>query len=360
MKKINIAIIGQGRSGRDIHGLYLHTDAAKEKYNVVAIVDAREDRRERAEKEWGVPVFSDYKELFESGLDIDLVINSTYSYQHAEVTIDLLNHGFHVVCEKPAARSVEEFDAMCKAAADNGKMFNVFQQSRFAPYYVQVKKVIDSGVLGDLIDVDIRFNSYQRRWDWQTLHSFNGGSLRNTGPHPLDQALNILDDYETMPNVFCKMNRVNTFGDAEDYCKLILTMPNKPLIDLTISCCDAYPTCTYKIHGSRGGLKGSMQHMEWKYYDEEKAPHQELITESLSKEDGTPAYCSEKLTWIEDSWDGNANGAFDDAVASYYDMIYANLTEGRPMEITHAQVRQQIAVYVEAHRQNPMDRIHEF
>ncbi|MCF0136607.1 MAG: Gfo/Idh/MocA family oxidoreductase [Lachnospiraceae bacterium] len=353
MKKLNVAIIGQGRSGRDIHGAFLHTEEAKERFTVVAIVEEIPSRAERAKAEFGVPVFEKYTDLFDCGLTIDLVVNSSYSYLHAPISIDLLEHGFNVLCEKPAAHNTDEFDAMCAAAEKSGKFLGIFQQSRFAPYYVQVKKVIDSGVLGRLVDVDIRFNGYARRWDWQTVLANNGGSLRNTGPHPLDQALNILNDYDHMPTVFCKMDYANTFGDAEDYCKLILTAPEKPLIDLTISCCDGYPTCTYKIHGTRGSLKGDMQHIEWKYYDHEHAPRQELVARGpISKPDGTPAYCSEKLEWTTESWEGDPNGAFDSAVAAYYKDMYEFLTEGKPMEVQLFQVRQQIAVYQEAHRQN--------
>ncbi|MBO6157850.1 MAG: Gfo/Idh/MocA family oxidoreductase [Firmicutes bacterium] len=357
MDRLRIAIIGQGRSGRDIHGAYLHTDEAKKLFEVAAIVDEIEERRERARKEWpGIPVFSSYQALLDRKDQIDLVVNSTYSYQHAAITIDLLRHGFHVLTEKPACRNVKEFDEMVSEAEKAERFLGIFQQSRYAPYYRQVKKVLQSGVLGRIIDVDIRFNSFARRWDWQTLLSFNGGSLRNTGPHPLDQALDILDAPDQMPQIFCRMDRVNTFGDAEDYVKLILTMPDKPLIDLTISCCDAYPVYTYKIHGSNGGLKGTMSHIDWKYFDPQSAPVQSLRRGAICEPDGTPAYCHEKLEWIEDSWDGDGNGAFDAAVQTYYEQMWRQIKEGVPMEVTLPQVRQQVAVYEEAHRQN-QDRL---
>ncbi|MBQ7059621.1 MAG: Gfo/Idh/MocA family oxidoreductase [Firmicutes bacterium] len=352
MRKLRIAIIGQGRSGRDIHGLYLQTESAKERFEVAAVVEEDESRRKRAEEEYGVPVYSSYQELFPYASKIDLVVNSSYSVQHGPITMDLLSHGFNVLCEKPAAVSVEEFDQMCACAKANGRELFIFQQSRFAAYFKKVREVLDSGVLGRIIDVDIRFNGFSRRWDWQTLLSMNGGSLRNTGPHPLDQALVILNDYEHMPDVFCRMDRVGTFGDAEDYVKLILTGKDKPLIDLTISCCDAYPCYTYKIHGQYGGLKGTMAHIDWRYYDPEKAPAQTLSKKFISKPDGTPAYCSEKLPWKEESWDGDPNAPFDQAVADYYSDIYEHIVKGSPLEVTLTQVRQQVMVYEEAHRQN--------
>ena len=93
MKKLNVAIIGQGRSGRDIHGKFFKSEA-NTKYNVVAVVDEIEARRIRAKEEFpDATVHADYTELF-GRTDIDVVINSTFSQQHAEISIDLLNHGF--------------------------------------------------------------------------------------------------------------------------------------------------------------------------------------------------------------------------------------------------------------------------
>jgi scyllo-inositol 2-dehydrogenase (NADP+) len=356
MKQLNLAIIGQGRSGRDIHGAYLHTDT--ERFRVVAIVEVSPERRDRAKEEFGCDVYEDYRDLF-SRNDIDLVINATPSHLHFDITKDLLEHGFNVVCEKPLTRHASEVDELIQTAEKSGKLFEIFQQSRFAPYYQKVKSVMDSGVLGRIIQVSIRFNGYARRWDWQCCQDFNGGSLLNTGPHPLDQALNILDMYDSMPNILCKMDRANTFGDAEDYVKLILTAPDKPLIDLEISSCDAFCDYTYSVCGTRGSLKGTMTNIQWKYFHEEEAPFQKLIREPLCKSDGTPAYCGEQLYWYTDSWSTPQDdpGTFTVAARAYYSMIYDYLVNGKPLAILPKQVRQQIAVIEECHRQNPLSKM---
>ena len=353
MKTLNVAIIGQGRSGRDIHGAYFHTD--KERFKVVAVVDSLEERRERVVEEVQCDTYENYQELF-GRTDIDLVVNASYSFQHAPITIDLLNHGFNVLTEKPCARTSEDVQKMIDAAEKNNRMFAIFQQSRFAPYFEQVQKVINSGVLGRIVQISISFNGYSRRWDWQCCQDFMGGSLYNTGPHPMDQAIMLLNYPEGNPTVFSKMDRANTFGDAEDYVKVILTAPERPLIDVEISSCDAYPLFTYKIHGTRGGLKGNMTNIDWKYYNEEVAPEQSLVREPLKKEDGTPAYCSEKLEWIEDSWKVEDAGTFTNATRRLYDTVYNNLVNGEPLVVTPQQVKQQIYVINECHRQNPLDK----
>lgn len=270
MKQIRVAILGQGRSGRDIHGLHLKKDT--ERFKVAAVVEPFDVRRERAASEYpGCDTYSDYRALLERK-DIDLVVNATPSHLHFPITKEFLSAGFNVLTEKPFVPTVAECDELTALAKEKGVHMLVFQQSRFANYFQKVKEIIAGGNLGRIAHISIQFNGFARRWDWQCCLDFNGGNLANTGPHPLDQALNLMDNYGEMPNVFCHMDRLNTFGNAEDYCKLILTAKDRPLIDLEISSADAYPLYTYKIHGTNGTLKGTMAHIDWKYFKSEEAP----------------------------------------------------------------------------------------
>ena len=98
MKRLNVAILGQGRSGLDIHCAFLPTDP--ERFCIRAVVDALPERREKAARLFGCETFADYRELF-GRTDIDLVVNALPSHYHPPVTIDLLKHGFHVMTEKP-------------------------------------------------------------------------------------------------------------------------------------------------------------------------------------------------------------------------------------------------------------------
>lgn len=358
MKKLNVAIIGQGRSGRDIHGSYFLSDASKEYYNVVAIVDKMECRRERAKAEFGCDVYEDYTELFGRN-DIDLVINSTFSHMHYPVTMDLLQHGLNVVVEKPFANRAQECEMMIKTAKENGCVLTVFQQSRLAPYYKKIDEIIKSGVLGDLIQVTISFSGYARRWDWQCSKRFGGGGLYNTGPHPLDQALDIMNlpDGE-MPQIFSKLAKVNLFGDADDYAKVIMTYPGRPLLDVEISSCNGYSDFNYKIHGSKGSLKATLSKVEWKYFNPENEAKRELILEPLTKEDGvTPSYCTETLKWTEHSED-LAGSAFNIAVEDYYERMYKTLTEGAELFIKPEKITTLIRVAEAVHAQNPMETIY--
>ena len=351
MQKLNVAIIGQGRSGRDIHGKFFKSEA-NTKYNVVAIVDQIEARRVRAKEEFpNATIHADYTELF-GRTDIDLVVNCTFSQQHTEISIDLLNHGFNVVCEKPFAKTYEDGCRMVNAAEKNGKMLNAFQQSRFAPYFVKIKEILTSGILGEVIEIHSTFGGFARRWDWQTSLDHAAGNVRNTGPHPLDQALALLGFSDDI-SVFSKLACYNDFGDAEDYAKIILTSPNKPLAELTISSFNGYPQPLYVISCKNGCLKATSSEIEIKYFDPKTAPKQKHIVTPLENEDGTPAYCTETLDWKTETFE-IVGDVFDKGSEDYYNMIYDYLVNGKEMEITPYQVLKQLKIIDLIHAQNPL------
>ena len=350
MKKYRVAIIGYGRSGRDIHvGLLKQLP---DLYEIVAIVDEDAGRREMIRKETDAEVCADYKELFDR-TDLDFVINASYSKDHGPISIDLMEHGFNVLSEKPAANGTEQFAKILEASEKTGRFYYVFQQYRFSPSFIKIKDVIASGVLGRILQITANYDGFGRRWDWQTVQAMQGGSLFNTGPHPVDQTLDLMGFPEGI-EVRAVFDRAHTYGDAEDYVKMLLTAPGAPVGDVEITSTNAFPHDQYLIQGTRGTLHGNTKHLEWKYYVEAEQKSQKLTLETLRKEDGAPMYCSEKLTFHEEEWtaegleanDGQAKGL------AFYRALYDMIDKGTPFPITHEQIMKQMIVMDEAHKQN--------
>ena len=73
--------------------------------------------------------------------DIDLVVNDTYSELHYPITLDLLEHGFNVLVEKPFGRTRLECETLIKTANEKGVVLAVFQQTFYAPFYQFAKEV---------------------------------------------------------------------------------------------------------------------------------------------------------------------------------------------------------------------------
>lgn len=349
---LNVAIIGQGRSGKDIHGVYF-LSKRNEFYNVKYVVERDARRRDIAEKTYaGCVTLDDYRKLYVYD-DIDLVVNVSYSEEHYEITKDLLQHGKNVLVDKPFARNYYECETLIRIAKEKGVLLAVFQNSQPAPYYQTAQRLIKEGVLGDIKQVSIRFNGFARRWDWQTLQKKLGGSVYNTGPHPIGMGLGFLDFDENFKVVYSKLDRALTSGDGEDYAKILLAAPNKPLVDIEISSIDAFSDYTLKIQGSKGTYKCTPLSCRYKYIVEGENPVREVIEESLQGENGEPLYCSEKLIVHEEAFDFEGT-AFDVGSAEIYKDVYYAITENKPLSVTVEQAAMVINVIERVHAENPL------
>ena len=352
MKKLNLAIIGQGRSGKDIHGTY-YVSNDNQYYQVKYVVDADEFRRSVAERMYaGCKTFSDYRELL-SLTDIDLVVNSTYSEMHYPITRDLLLHGKNVLVEKPFARSRYECDELIRIAKEQGVTLAVFQQTFFAPFYQFAYEVMKSGRLGDVKQISIRYNNFARRWDWQTLQRKCAGGVYNTGPHPIGMALGFLDFDRDAKVVYSKLDTALTSGDSDDYAKILIAAPQKPLVDIEISSTDAYASYNLKIQGSKGTFKATPSSYEMTYIVDGENPERPVTDVFIQDENGNPIYCSENLVKHVES--GSFNGpAFDVGTAMLYKQIYDQITEGKEMTVTPEMAAAIISVAETVHAENPL------
>lgn len=353
MQPMRIAIIGQGRSGRNIHGSFFQSDL-NTFCQVVCIVEEDELRRTRAKEEFACDVVADYTELFGRD-DIDLVVNATYSDMHYAITKDLLIHGFHVLSEKPFGRTYHECMDLALTAKQHGRIVAAFHQSLYAPSFLNVKAIIESGKLGQIQQISLKYSGFQRRWDWQTLQARCAGGLYNTGPHPIGQALDLLG-WDTDTRVaFSSLKTVLTSGDSDDYAKVILQAPNKPVVDIEVISADAYASdYVFKIYGSKGTLMSTNEHYTMKYIEDFSAyPARPVQRTFLSDEKSMPTYCAETLTFREESGDITGS-SFDVGVRDFYQMMYNTIFNAAPLDITPEHAAQAIAIIESAHADNPL------
>lgn len=356
MKKLNLAIIGQGRSGKDIHGLFYRSEY-NTFFNVKYVVDADERRRNISKEIYpGCETFADYRELFDL-TDVDVVVNASYSQMHYPITKDLLEHGFNVLVEKPLARNHYECEDLIKTAKDNNAQLFVFQQSFFAPFYLNAKRIIAEGLLGEVKQIDLCYSGFKRRWDWQTLQKKVAGNLFNTGPHPVGLALGFLDFDKNTRIAFSRLYNALASGDADDSAKLILEAPGKPFVDIEINSNDAYAVDTLKILGTRGTLTSTLGKYELTYVVDGENPEKPVVEEFLQDENGNPLYCSENLITHKESGEFDNNAVFTLATGKVYEEMYYAITEGKPMTITPEIAMMVVSIIDGAHSENPMPLI---
>ena len=335
-----VGIAGLGRSGWSIHALGL--GAMAEKYRIVAVMDAKPERREEAAARFQCRTYTDFDSLLGEKA-VELVVVATPSHLHAEHSIRALETGRHVVCEKPMASSVAEADQMIEASRGAGKTLAVFQNRRYTADFLKLQEVIGSGRLGRIVMIRVIVHSFGRRWDWQTLRKFGGGTLYNTCPHFVDQALALLPLDGPEPEVFCHLDQALSSGDADDHCKIILRTPGQPLIDIEVTAAGAYPQEFWQVLGTRGGLTGSMTKLRWKYADLEGVPERPVDTEPTPDR----SYNAEQLSWHEESWEAPpdpAPCAGGTPVIRFYEDLHQTIRRGAPLVVTLESVRRQMKV----------------
>jgi len=164
------------------------------------------------------------------------------------------------------------------------------------------------------------------------------------------------EDYPTVNATFAA-EHWDMPGDADNMALVRLTGPNSPTIDIDISSIQAYKIGNlYNISGTLGGLIADGTKIEWKYFDPAKAPKHEFW-KPWSKD---RQYCREQLPWQECSWtyennNSNATG-FSEIVQSLYRDFYSVVTNGTEPEVKLDQVRRQVYILEEAHKQNPLPK----
>ncbi|MBQ3015031.1 MAG: Gfo/Idh/MocA family oxidoreductase [Clostridia bacterium] len=353
MKKMRVAIIGQGRSGRGIHGEYFLSEL-NESIEVVAIVDAIPERREKGMREFGCDGYADYTELF-ARKDIDLIVNASFSQQHYAIAKDCLSHGYNVLNEKPFAKTVYECMDLIKTAEENGVLITAFHQSLYGPTVLKIKEIIASGKIGNVKQINLRYNGFSRRWDWQTLQSFCAGGVYNTAPHPIGIGLDLIDWDPAAKVAYSHLDMALTSGDANDMAKIIIQAPGKPIVDIEVNSADGYASKNFKVMGDRGTVyAGVTGDVSVKYIvDSELEPRPVISTPLTNPETGKPMYCGEKLPIHEETIpvEGDVFGA---ASHTYYTKLYDTIMNGAPLYITPEKAMKAIEIIEAVHAENPL------
>lgn len=191
---MTVAVIGCGNIARNSHlPAYAKNPNAKIKY----VVDIKPEAAKEMAEKYDVPhVLTDYRDLLDDP-EVDVVSVCTPNYLHARMSIDCLNAGKHVLCEKPAAMNAEEVKAMKEAADKNGKILNIGVVNRFNTAVNMIKDMIEAGKLGDLYHIYCSFRSHRSipgLGGWFTTKSMSGGGvLIDWGVHFLDLIFYCID-----------------------------------------------------------------------------------------------------------------------------------------------------------------------
>ena len=223
---IRVAIVGTGNISHAHVGGYLQFP---ERCKIVALVDIVSEKAQAMKEKYGLDadVYDDHRKILDRD-DINLVDVCTPPYVHAQISINAMNSGKNVVCEKPMAASLEECDAMLRARDENGVKLSIIAQNRFRKPIRDLKALLDSGMAGPVRHAQVdsfwwRGHCYYDLWWRGTWEKEGGGCTLNHAVHHIDMLGWMMGLPEKVTSVLA--NTAHDNAEIEDLSVSILQYP---------------------------------------------------------------------------------------------------------------------------------------
>ncbi|MGM0168428.1 oxidoreductase NAD-binding Rossmann fold protein [Enterococcus sp. AZ135] len=211
---LTIAYIGNGKSANRYH-LPFSTKLA-DKIKVKTIYSPVEENT--WEKIEGVHYTTDINEIYDDP-EIQLVVVSTPSSLHYKLGKEVLEHGKNALIEKPFAETSAEAKELFDLAKEKGLLVQCYQNRRFDSDFLTVQKVIESGILGDLIEVEMHYDYFRPEIPESVKEfSLNTSYLYGHACHTLDQVISYFgepDDIHYEVRQILGEGRMNDYFDLD-------------------------------------------------------------------------------------------------------------------------------------------------
>jgi predicted dehydrogenase len=264
------AVIGYGfiSSGGHVPA-YLERQKKKGDVEIVAIADISEARRQKAHEMMpGVRVYASAEELLkkESG-NLDFIDVSTPPVDHARIAKAGLQHGLHVICEKPLTPTVEEAKDLLETASRAHRVLFPCHNYKHAPVVKAIRSIIDSDRIGKIRSIAMTTfrNTHAKgvsEWytDWRRDKRVSGGGIAmDHGSHTFYLAFDWMGCLPTA--VTAKMSTLDSRWDTEDNFSCVLTFPNG-LVNAHLTWTAGVRKVMYALQGERGAITVSDDDLE--------------------------------------------------------------------------------------------------
>lgn len=209
---LRVGLIGAGGIGRTHLASYDRVREAQ----IVAVADINADLAQSAAQQVGAQAFSDVKQMLEA-VELDAVDICTPPSAHLEAALLAIERGLHVLCEKPLAHHPDAARQIVRAADEKGVQLMTAFCHRFHPPIVALKKIIDSGELGEVVMFRNRFagpfKGVEERW-FSDKEVAGGGVLMDTSVHSIDLFRFLVGEVDRVQAVIRRTNPA--IGDVED------------------------------------------------------------------------------------------------------------------------------------------------
>lgn len=324
-QSINTGLLAFGLSGRVFHAPFIQSHPG---FKLVSVTE-----RSHKKANHHYPEIKSYETIEQviNTKEIELIVVNTPNYTHFEFAKQALHAGKHVIIEKALTISLSEAQTLFNLGKTLRRKIMVYQNRRWDSDFQSVKNVVESGRLGDLIEVHFRFDRYTNDLSSASkTHAAGSGIVYGLMPHLFDQAISLFGK----PLRCLKTTGSNRPGTlVDDYAFFHLIYPNNLNVYLYTSFLVAKRTPAFVLHGLKGSYIKDRSDIQEKQLEQGISPLNEMYGRELPGMEG-------ELTLIDDA--GRKTTEYIVAgkgnYMRFYDAVYQHIRHDQPFPVAETQV----------------------
>ena len=316
-KQMVIAYIGNGKSANRYHIPFVLTRKDKIRIKKIYTMDHSQDKWAEIP---GVQYVEDMDEILKDE-EIQVVILSTPHGTHYPLAKKVLEAGKNCVSEKPFTETKEQAEELFALAKEKGLMMQCYQNRRFDSDFLTAQKVIESGLIGDVTEVEISFDYYRpevpQNREFHPFHSF----LYGHACHTLDQ---VISYFGAPDRVQCDVRQLLGEGKMNDYFDVDLFYGNRLKATVKSSYFRVKPRPAFTVYGMKGMFVKEVKDKQEEHLKMFYMPGQPGFGEDKPSEYGTLTYMDENGVYHEEKVP-TVTGDY----GRYYDALYETIMNGK-------------------------------
>ncbi len=250
--KIRYGVVGLGSFAQNAA---LPAFSSSDNSELVALVSDDATKRVELAQKYGVQdiySYEEYDDFLRSG-NVDVVYITLPNHLHCEYTIRAAQAGIHVLCEKPMAVTVEECEAMIKAAADNNIKLMIAYRLHLEEANLAAVEIVRSGHLGEVRIFNSIFTQQTVAGNIRVQKAVGGGTLDDIGIYCINAARYLFQDEPIAVFATVANNGEERFREVDEMTSVILRFPGDRLATFTCSF-GAARVSNYQLIGTKSSL----------------------------------------------------------------------------------------------------------
>ncbi len=334
-KPIKTGLLAYGMSGKVFHAPFLETNKGFEFYAVV------ERNEKKAVFDYpNIKSFSTIDDLLAEET-IELIVVNTPNNTHFEFAKKVLEAGKHVLIEKPATTTPDEFISLIALAKKVNKKVFVYHNRRWSSDIMATKSVIASGKLGKIVEMHLRFDRYRPTIGAKIFKETpipSSGIWYDLGSHLIDQAISI---FGKPIHHYRYKNSFRENSQVDDYAFMHIEFQNKVNVFITTSMLVVNAQPGIILHGTKGSFIKEFCDEQENQLQNGMSPLSPNFGLEKTNKEGKLTYYNDNNELISElipSVKGNFNSLFD--------AIYQDIKNNIPFPIDNEVIIEQLKLLV--------------